>query len=219
MSTFSQQIEQLRQMDRKLSVAGAKDHRYEFHIISPVELKVFEEWRGCRLPEDYREFITEIGVGAGPSYGLLSFGKIRGMLADIYDDYNERYGLTARPGDPFGLDKEIELLRNNNSESNEAMRAPRSPGGFIPICDLGCEFATVLVTSGKFAGLVFNTSDFIDTNAGWWPAGRPGGIVEYPYFPRSLPGYPEWPTFSDWIAGWLEQCFDDLRRKFPYPGK
>ena len=65
-------LEQARRMDPKLELFGVSDHQYR--LGSPVDLSFvlsIEEEYHFRFPEDYVQFITEVGDGgAGPGYGL-----------------------------------------------------------------------------------------------------------------------------------------------------
>ncbi len=81
----------------------------------------------------------------------------------------------------------------------------------MPISHQGCEFMTVLITSGPLSGMVFDASAFATVGSQWNPSARPPGIVEQGRPRRHLSEFPKWPTFTDWIAGWLEQGFEDLK--------
>ena len=69
-------LEQARRMDPQLEMFGVADHQYR--LGSPVDLafvRTIEEAYHFRFPEDYVQFITEVGDGgAGPGYGLYPFG-------------------------------------------------------------------------------------------------------------------------------------------------
>jgi hypothetical protein len=51
-------------------VFGADLHRYENHPVPEDVLTDLETKMGCELPEEFRAFLSEIGWGAGPYYGL-----------------------------------------------------------------------------------------------------------------------------------------------------
>src|ERR1044072_5426568 len=65
-------MEQLRSMDAALELFGASTHRYEFNAaLTPGEVAAFEASQSLRLPEDYRDFLLNVGNGgAGPCYGI-----------------------------------------------------------------------------------------------------------------------------------------------------
>lgn len=70
-----QKIEQLRSMDAALKLFGAGAHRYRFNPpLEPEAVAAFEASQALRLPEDYRDFILNVGNGgAGPCYGIYPF--------------------------------------------------------------------------------------------------------------------------------------------------
>lgn len=72
-------LDQARRMDSGLEMFGASKHQYKLNppVNLPFVRAIEEEYR-FRFPEDYVQFITEIGDGgAGPGYGLFSFGFYR----------------------------------------------------------------------------------------------------------------------------------------------
>jgi hypothetical protein len=66
------QLERLRGRDRWLQVFGAETHRYVSHPLSRAELHSLEDHLGAKLPKEYRDFLREVGWGAGPYYGIMS---------------------------------------------------------------------------------------------------------------------------------------------------
>jgi hypothetical protein len=67
-----QKTEQLRSMGAALKLFGAGAHRYRFNPpLEPEVVAAFEASQALRLPEDYRDFILNVGNGgAGPCYGI-----------------------------------------------------------------------------------------------------------------------------------------------------
>src|SRR5688572_19502657 len=67
-----QKIEQLRSRDAAFELFGASTHRYKFNPpLQPEQVAAFEASHAVRLPEDYRDFILNVGNGgAGPCYGI-----------------------------------------------------------------------------------------------------------------------------------------------------
>lgn len=117
---------------------------------------------------------------------------------------------TSRPGTPFASEAFVLDLMEHPPRETEAFDAPGSPGGFIPICSQGCEYLTVMVTSGACAGRVFDVTAFATSSAAWRAAVRPPGIVEYPDLTSRILSFPKAPSFADWIHGWVEQCHADF---------
>lgn len=217
MSRWEHRISQLSTLDAARRIFGARSpvkgwgHEYLAHPVGAQELEAFELWCGCTLPPAYRHYILEVGLGPGPYYGLMPFEKIRRELANIYQDYAEELGTTGTPGSPFALEEELVGLKARGPEGVRAFTAPRSPGGFIPISDQGCEFLTVMVTTGPLAGSVFTTTEFATAASEWHPATRPPGIASFPPQATVPRDFPAWPDFTQWVDGWLDQSFYDLR--------
>jgi hypothetical protein len=68
---------ELDRRDWRRRAFGAAFHQYKLNPPLPLSVvEAFEQRDGVSLPEDYRYFVTETGNGgAGPSYGVLPFGK------------------------------------------------------------------------------------------------------------------------------------------------
>ncbi|MEV5569532.1 SMI1/KNR4 family protein [Spirillospora sp. NPDC052269] len=49
---------------------GADLHRYENRPVPADVLATLESNMGCELPEEFRAFLTDIGCGGGPYYGI-----------------------------------------------------------------------------------------------------------------------------------------------------
>ncbi|MFN0254119.1 SMI1/KNR4 family protein [Pedobacter ureilyticus] len=55
-------IEQLRQLDKNLTLFGSNRHKYNLNPkLSEETLLNFENTHNITLPEDYKEFLTKIG--------------------------------------------------------------------------------------------------------------------------------------------------------------
>lgn len=205
-------LARLRVLDSQFRVFGADKHRYAFRPVPEDEILKFETWCGCPLPGDYRDFIARIGVGAGPAYGLWSFAEIQKEWGYIAEDHLAEFGKEGGPSAPFGLEAEILRARESPDGAKEVWKAPETPGGFIPICHLGCEFLNVMAITGASAGTVLHTTAFATFNSEWCCARRPRGIVRVrmPDGPPPPEPFPAVPYFADWITGWLDSCFWDL---------
>ena len=199
------------QNDSYVAVPGW-GHRYEPRPVDQDQIAAFETWCGGDLPAEYRQYLLNVGFGPGPYYGLMSFKQVRDELKIIYEDNAEEFGTSGRPGDPFALEAELTAAIAGSNPADVQIEGPKSPGGFMPICSQGCEFLTVMVTGGAHAGRVFTATAFATVGSTWLPAGRPPGIVGHRQPDRTLPAFPSWPTFTQWVDGWLDQCFADLRR-------
>jgi hypothetical protein len=209
-STVLQRLADLGLRDRRRRVFGAASHQYKLNPPLPVAvIEAFEKRYGVALPDDYRSFLTEIGNGgAGPSYGLLPFGK------DEDDRDWEGGGLVGDPSEPFPHttawnlpksfwdgepnpspdmppEEEDRLWEAWDRELEAHYWNPAIMNGAIPICDRGCALRQWLVINGDQKGFIWN-DDRADN----------GGIA--PLLGKS--GKPV--TFSEWHMGWID---DSLR--------
>ena len=69
--------ESLRRLARlKPKIFGAEGHGFKLNPpLKEFDVAAFEEKHHIRLPDDYRQFITEIGNdGAGPYFGVFPLG-------------------------------------------------------------------------------------------------------------------------------------------------
>lgn len=200
--TRAERIRELRRRDAGRRVFGAAGHGYRIAPASPRDIEALEVWCGGPLPQAYRDYLAEIGPAAGPYHGLLEPSRVRDEGAAIRARYRAQRRTDGTPADPFVLDA---WILGGGADGGADFGAPPSPGGFIPICDEGCELVTVLVTSGACAGLVFDATALGNVGGRWRAARRPPGLSGAP-----LRGFPARPTFADWVDGWLEQCEHDL---------
>lgn len=207
--SLAERYKEVAKHDRKLRIFGAEKHKYQPKKVCVDETKEFELVIGCDLPEDYRQFLLEVGSGVGPYYGLLSFDEIREELNSIYEDYQDEYNVRARPCDPFELEESAFAVPPFQGGPAFA-DGPKSPGGFLPICHQGCEYVSVMVLTGPFRGKIFETCGFASTDSQWKSAEPPPGIAGRSKSLSELPELPRYPSFSEWFVGWTENALNDL---------
>ncbi len=141
-------LEQARRMDPQLEMFGVSEHQYK--LGSPVDLtfvRSIEEKYHFRFPEDYVQFITEVGDGgAGPGYGLYPFSYYcteaeSAKEANARKKYLHRLGRELRllPIEPEWLDNGVLY----------------GPYGFFHLGTHGCWRDFGLVTAGERYGQVF----------------------------------------------------------------
>ena len=206
-------IERLRNLDRKdkkRQVFGAMGHNYVLN--PPLDVSVIEAFElehGVSLPEDYRQFITEIGNGgAGPAYGVFPFGKhddchdLRPweggyLVGDVGKPFrfNKAWNVDkkfwdAEPNPPEGTSQDEEdLLWQEWDKILEAKYWNTSiMDGAIPICHLGCALRQWLVINGDQRGFVWD--DMRADNRGIAPVKKKGKRL----------------TFSAWYLDWLREA-------------
>jgi hypothetical protein len=208
--TLAKRIHDLAVLDRSRRVFGSKTHNYVGTKVAFADLGAFEARHRCVLPTDFRRFLREIGTGVGPYYGILTLSKVNEELQIIEEDYLAANARPASPGDPFALERRVIELKALGTLDIPNLPCPETAGGFMPVCHHGCEFTTVLILSGRCAGLVMDTTNFASTPSEWFPAKCPPGVVEYQRKHCPIPDFPNWPTFSEWMDGWLRQSVSDL---------
>jgi tetratricopeptide (TPR) repeat protein len=155
-------MRELGEIDAERTVFGTTRHDWVLDDpLAPETIDAFEARAGIELPEEYRGYLEHVaGGGAGPYYGLEE-------LPD--DDALAELEL----GEPFvgdGLDESI-------------ARSPDLRGGYLPLADQGCGYASVLVLEGPRRGQVL--ADMREAHEGF---------------------VPEAPSFLAWLEGWLERA-------------
>jgi hypothetical protein len=215
LAEIGESLQRLRALDGQLRVFGATTHRYASVRVSVREIEQFEDALGVGLPAEFRQFLLEIGYGAGPYYGIWS-------PPEILDEVTTPNEATTPDEDP-DTHEGIQLGAGNPAswtlEDLRAMeaRVAASPGNYwgarrpwtsregIPICHEGCTLSAVLLTSGELMGMVWD----VDEERFWLPAEPPPGIVDGQH--RERAPLPSPASFVDWYSGWLQQCFTDLQ--------
>src|SRR5262245_51822144 len=101
-----QGLAQLASADPKFALFGASTHHYCLNPPLPEEeVILFEKRFGVRLPNEYREFVKEVGDGgAGPVYGVWSLNQIEEELCGG----DKRRKLEFEPGRPFVRPSNVE---------------------------------------------------------------------------------------------------------------
>lgn len=56
--------------DPRWALFGANQHGWQSRAVAPEAIDAFEREHGVSLPAGYRRWLVEVGVGAGPYYGL-----------------------------------------------------------------------------------------------------------------------------------------------------
>ena len=177
--------------------------------LCPREVVVkFETEYEVALPEDYRQFLTEVGNGgAGPYYGMFGLGEMDDGWGYKFWKEMVDVGDVSRPFPHTGpwndLSGKPDCDRDGSEESDRLWGAfeqryynPAIFNGAIPICHLGCAYRQWLVVTGAEAGHVW-----CDDSADY------GGL-----YPLSERGFAR-VTFYQWYRDWL----DDALAKYEKP--
>ena len=142
---LSRKLALLKSLDPGMSVFGSEDHQYISVKISGAEA---DELRASNWPEEYIEFLSTVGSGAGPYYGILSY----------------RESLSQAEG-AWLLDTPMDDKQVGNEKLTERMiAAGATRNTLVPICDSGCGEYFRLATDGPRKGLLWYDRGFGDNS-------------------------------------------------------
>jgi len=154
MERLAVKIAELAAKDTEMKTFGAstfgQGHQYRMNAVLPVdELASFEREYDVQLPQDYADFLTQIGNGGiGPYYGLYSLAQ---SVAD--DPRHKCRGFLASP---FPL---VEFFNPHDEEENatdDALFDDRYICGSIVLSHEGCGYYDRLIITGPQAGQVWS---------------------------------------------------------------
>jgi SMI1 / KNR4 family (SUKH-1) len=184
-------------------VFGVDSH--DFHAnptLSEADILTFEKEHRVSLPDDFRQFLTNVGNGgAGPFYGVFPLGEMDDNFG--YRRWQEGDGMVGILSEPFPFQEEWndlstmpseDLLDQDPSEYDRQMelfeRAYWSASlvnGAFPICHEGCALRILLVVNGAVAGYLWEDRRSED-----------GGLKPLRLADGSLA------MFAGWYCEWLE---------------
>lgn len=174
----------LRQLAKTVS-PQFDDHKYQLNpVIENAILEAFEKRYQIRLPEDYRDFLLQIGNGgkAGPGYEFYGIGDDKYLsqvgMPDLVEFFREKLS-DEMLKKPFLWSEAWQP--KTSEEFEEVMSRTTEPlQGSLFIVNYGCSIMGHLVVSGEERGNVW-VEDF-GSDSGIW---------------REAP-------FFDWYNGWLD---------------
>jgi hypothetical protein len=213
-NTWHEQLAELARRDPGYKVFGARKHQYRNTPVGEAVVRRLEAELGVPLPPEYREFLVDVGSGAGPYHGVWGPVEALSELRGLAQEYEAEEGKSVSPAATFPL--LADDLRGIESRFAVGSKTPWAErdwpcSGCLPICEQGCTFWSVLALTGEFAGRVWDLNNAVGYCGEWLPARRPPGWWEFgmPH-PRELPRLASPPTFGEWFAGWVERCLTDL---------
>jgi hypothetical protein len=184
-------------MDPAFKLFGASTHRYQFNPpLKPEELEAFEASQAVRLPEDYRDFLLNVGNGgAGPCYGIYPLRPEGSIHPGMANPEHARVDLSvpfrhAEPWEEDWLDQiDWDAGERPDDERMEEYLETQHIAGALCICHQGCGDFWLLVVKGNEHGHLW--MDGRGTLSGIFPeSGAHGGRL----------------TFSQWYLAWLNDC-------------
>ncbi|MGB4774416.1 MAG: SMI1/KNR4 family protein [Daejeonella sp.] len=200
-------ILQLKKLDRSYILFGSQKHKYHLnHTISLERIRHFEFANKITLPDDYVEFLTNIGNGGiGPFYGLEPLDN------SLFDDLDyKRPDSLLNPSQPFlhtepwnlkfeptVNDEKSEEYKTQLSDFEEKYFSKELMNGVIAICNYGCGINLNLVVNGPEYGNIW-TDD----------RGNENGI-----YPSCELGNTDKITFLNWYELWLDNSLDEITNK------
>ncbi|HET9954790.1 MAG TPA: SMI1/KNR4 family protein [Polyangiaceae bacterium] len=195
-------LAQLEQADQSYGLFGARAHRYRLNpCVEEAALARRERELGVRLPEAYRQFLTELGNGgAGPSYGVFAFEGGESEDYTKYERLAHPFAYTEEYNPTWLLDEDEDEGTEEEEDSSEDEDDPRhryweafDDRGALYICHHGCGGRSFLVVSGRAAGQVW--CDGVADDGGYSPELDASGA---PF------------TFDTWYLDWLERALASL---------
>lgn len=155
-------------VDHECKEFGADSHKYQLNPPLSIEkAKLLQEKAGCKFPQDYIDFITQIGNGGTGSYG--GAGPYYGLYA--FDEVIDRNGIKncALPC-LLSPDMDVEewkaLCRVSDDCSDEEFDiiCDRVHQGTLYLGTCGCEYDLLLVVNGDYEGRILYTSHWVDSD-------------------------------------------------------
>jgi hypothetical protein len=192
-------------------IFGAEKHRFRLRPHSPKEVARLELHLGVTLPDSYRQFLTEVGSGAGPYYGIYSPDELLENFARI-QSYLDEEQPRPNPSTEFAFNRHdaaetATRLRDKVQEPWLCLSWPTH--GCVPICFQGCTYWSALITAGECAGTVWDVACYEGWNGQWSPARRASGLLNLKTKTKLL-DLSSPPTFLEWYEAWLERVEADL---------
>lgn len=164
-------------------------------VVSREEVLRFERANRIALPEDYKQFVQQIGNGgAGPGAGILPLDAAASILDPriISDEGRDKIALgkdfpyRAAWNDEAFYDA-LEAGADNLDTLRGKYFSTEHISGSLCFCDLGCGELFLLVVTGDEAGNV------------WYDGrGTYGGVFPYTYQERMRVGFLEW--YDIWLT-------------------
>ena len=182
-------LNKLKKLDRKKTVFGSSTHQYRSKPISSKKIQQFEDQNNISIPEELRLFLTEIGTGAGPDYGIYNLSTI----LEEYENLNEWLDNISAPDKNFELTNEdARELIQQKKDNHEGFFYKRlnTVNGLLPIQTQGCTYYSFIVLNGEQRGKIW----YLDTN-------------DFDVLPAGIVGEL---SFFEWYEQWLDESLESL---------
>ncbi|MEV7415462.1 HEAT repeat domain-containing protein [Streptomyces sp. NPDC089919] len=158
----------------KLAALPATEQATLGPVLTETQVGDFEDTHGIRLPQEFRQFLTQIGhAGYGPTYGLLPMERWLGRRG------------AGQLSEPFPIVPDLDVPMGPDDRCDLEGSFP----GTLTIVDRGCSDRTLLVvtgpgrgrlvevnTEGFFAPCFSSDSDFLSWYERWLDFVRAGHL-------------------------------------------
>lgn len=190
---ISKKLKELKAIDKKLNIFGAKCHKYKLsRTIRLDKLKKIEEKYGVYLPDEYVAFITFLGNGVvGPNYGISS---IENLLQPIYDEIEDGIFIDITKPSYFSSKEKLKDFREINKkiedDDERDNHSYKILNGTIRISLGGCSISYYMIING------FNTGKILVVNE---------DCIECGFYDSN---YDRLIGFLDWYEEWLDTSIE-----------
>lgn len=183
----------VKNIDCLFQTFGAKDHKYKLGEPATLdEVRAFEEKHNIDLPQEYVDFVTQIGCGinftrgailavfAGPYYGIRDFRAVN--FCSNYIDGEPSFDETI-------TQKQWEEIYQQEDEDDDEewerlwAKFQESFAGMLTISHMGCSGYVGLIVNGKNRGRIISYSDEMEF----------------------APIFEDEVNFLDWYEAWLDK--------------
>lgn len=156
-------VRMLREADRNLAVFGANGHQHKLRPrLDEAKVVEFERRYSLRLPDEYRQFLTQVGNGgAGPYYGIHGLDELYETKEDYWNDLSKPFPYRHQWAGPPDLLKAINEAEDGSCDQDrrgelidEYWRLA-SRDGSINICEFGCNLRFLLIVNGPELGRIW----------------------------------------------------------------
>ena len=178
---------------------GSDTHKYKFNFcLTEDAINSFEKSFSITLPNDYKNFLTQIGNGgSGPAYGFFPL-----------QDWNFELDITSKDFlstefpyiDKWNAAPDFDTDNADYTETEEFQKweaeyySNRHITGSLRICHYGCAIYYLLIVTGKEAGHIW-----VDDRAS-----------DYGIYPATSKATGERMTFIEWYDEWLTESLNQF---------
>ncbi|WP_392532164.1 SMI1/KNR4 family protein [Nostoc sp. C117] len=153
-------LTQLTILDATFQVFGSQTHEYQLNpCLINTDIEVFESKYDVTLPNDYRNFVLELGNGgAGPGYGLYGIPAIESENAISLTSQQNKYDSLSKLFPLKQAWNNLDLVVENKADflvNLDAYFNQKCIPGTLLLADYGCGIYAILVITGEQRGKIW----------------------------------------------------------------